>query len=527
MWAELLACSKLCKSSQTLLEDCKTCLEDFRRDIGSDEAINEPLKLLLFCQKTDAVEKVVVAIKCVDACAGLAANSDQSDLGALTREVELAVESVSKFAEPALEMIAGTLRGSAQSIPGGVTSVCGAGILKSCWHLARACKAGQGDHVIKFTVNGWATMPEHVMDAGSKALHDVCALAEQVQAAQSNLTVDTFTQACNLIHKVQTSRDLQFFTETVRDGAHSPAILKSLGEAMSKAAVAHVGEPVAWFRALVQEGKHVTLLQLSAANRTRMGTAVERHIRCMQKIEHCKVPPEDGSGKIYSSTWMSKELAHEGLAAVSDLVSFSKEEGNTEFPGLQDALAALGKRLNDTLTNVAKSLTDGKKELSTVHADALIVQKCLEENPDSLATDVFTDEVCAIVKKYDSDATTDGSDAPIAMAISSAASLNPMEELASLLSGRKDDCQGVIDDTAALALSVATEQEPGSKAFKQTLFSFLTAELLLRDRSDTAQITKDSTGLIRFGNSSLGLTKKELPTIASSKLEKLSKDHQN
>ena len=67
---------------------------------------------------------------------------------------------------------------------------------------------------------GWATMQEHVIDAGSKALRDVCCLTELVRAVQTNLTVDTFKDACNIIHRVHTSRDLQLFADNVRDKEH-------------------------------------------------------------------------------------------------------------------------------------------------------------------------------------------------------------------------------------------------------------------------------------------------------------------
>ena len=55
--------ARSCKSSQTLMEDCTACLQDFPLDIGSGQIINEPLKLLLFCQSNDLVEKVLAAIK--------------------------------------------------------------------------------------------------------------------------------------------------------------------------------------------------------------------------------------------------------------------------------------------------------------------------------------------------------------------------------------------------------------------------------------------------------------------------------
>ena len=148
--------ARSCKSSQTLMEDCTACLQDFPLDIGSGQIINEPLKLLLFCQSNDLVEKVLAAIKCMQACRGLpgAETEGSKDMTSLASEVDMAQTAVKNLVVPALEMVAAALEGS--STPGvatsvTVTSVCSANVLKHCWKLARACKAGQGDDY-KFSV---------------------------------------------------------------------------------------------------------------------------------------------------------------------------------------------------------------------------------------------------------------------------------------------------------------------------------------------------------------------------------------
>ena len=92
----------------------------------------------------------------MQACSGLpgAETEGSKDMTSLASEVDMAQTAVKNLVVPALEMVAAALEGS--STPGvatsvTVTSVCSANVLKHCWKLARACKAGQGDDY-KFSV---------------------------------------------------------------------------------------------------------------------------------------------------------------------------------------------------------------------------------------------------------------------------------------------------------------------------------------------------------------------------------------
>ena len=61
--------------------------------------------------------------------------------------------------------------------------------------------------------------------------------------------------------------------------------------------------------------------------------------------------------------------------------------------------------------------------------------------------------------------------------------MRPLEDLVSIYMPRLDDCKAIITDDAVSALTAAADQDPSSKTFAQTFFSFLTAELLTRDRT--------------------------------------------
>ena len=181
-------------------------------------------------------------------------------------------------------------------------------------------------------------------------------------------------------------------------GADAPNIYQELAQTMSKMVVAHAQDPMVWFRFLVAEGKHLPLLLLDASARARLGAGVERQIRCVQKIEHSKTPPADDSGKIFQvSLWVTREMAREGLTALSDLHAFQKQEGES-FPGLKDAVATLGKKLNESLKELAQSLTNKKSELSPVHKDTGVVLEALKS--EGSGPEAYSAEVKAVVQKY-------------------------------------------------------------------------------------------------------------------------------
>ena len=92
-----------------------------------------------------------------------------------------------------------------------------------------------------------------------------------------------------------------------------------------------------------------------------------------------------------------------------------RKKGNADFPGLTDALAGLGKKLHDTVTELAKSLTHVKKDVSALYVEAMVVQASLDESPDSVAADALSDEARNIIKKYDAESAS--SDSPVAIAI--------------------------------------------------------------------------------------------------------------
>ena len=132
------------RSPANMLDDCKACAAAFPADIGVRGDINEPLKLLLFCQKQDSVDKVISAISCeqglLDMCT--AEERELPEVASLSEQVGLAKKVLADFAESALKLVVGGLSQAADAAATGALSAAAAGsAFKGLWQLARACQA--------------------------------------------------------------------------------------------------------------------------------------------------------------------------------------------------------------------------------------------------------------------------------------------------------------------------------------------------------------------------------------------------
>ena len=96
--------------------------------------------------------------------------------------------------------------------------------------------------------------------------------------------------------------------------------------------------------------------------------------------------------------------------------------------------------------------------------------------------------------------------------------------MASLYVGRWEDYKDAVKDDSLQPVSDALAMEPTSKSFNQGAFNLMACELLLRNREDGGNLLKDCGGLIKFAANVLGLPKKDLPSTATARVDKLSKD---
>ena len=102
--------------------------------------------------------------------------------------------------------------------------------------------------------------------------------------------------------------------------------------------------------------------------------------------------------------------------------------------------------------------------------------------------------------------------------------MKALEDVASLYVGRWEDYKDAVKDDSLQLLMDALAMEPTSKTFNQGAFNLMACELLLRNREDGANLLKDCGGLMKFAANVLGLPKKDLPSTATARMDKLSKD---
>ncbi|CAE7424933.1 unnamed protein product, partial [Symbiodinium sp. KB8] len=476
LWATVVAASKLCRTASSMLEDCKACLDTFPEALKSG-SINEPLKLVLFCEQRQEAEKAVTAMNCEEAVAGLGSASELENpqVQSLREEVAAAKTVVNQFVDKVLQAAAAALRGSDSMQDTSVLSGLGRdGVFKTMWMLARAAK-----------VQGWAALPESVADCGGRLLAELGSMLESTRAAKGDLSADSFAAAASAIFKIQTIRDLQSFVQ----GVKALLSLLKLAEAASDAAVTHSAEPMAWFRSLAMEGKHLAILQLTATQRARLGPAVEQQVRCIQKVESFKNPPDNAAGQIFRlPRWVSRDDVSEGIVCLSDLQAFLAKNGNTALPGLTEAVIALGAKATSSIQHVAEAIVKEKKLLVDLHGDCQRVEALLATVPvDVSGPSEFPEELSNIVAKHNKpDTDADGNQAlsPLASAVASANNLKPLEDVASLYVGRWEDYKDAVKDDSLQPVSDALAMEPTSKSFNQGAFNLMACELLLRNRED-------------------------------------------
>ena len=148
LWGTLVTASKMCKSVASILDECKACVDTFPEILGSSGSINEPLKLALFCERRDEVDKVVAAMNCEEALAGLGGSTEQqqASIQALQSEVAAAKSVLNQYVDTVLQSAAAALRGSDVTQDQSVLAVLGReSVFKTMWMLARAAKADSWD----------------------------------------------------------------------------------------------------------------------------------------------------------------------------------------------------------------------------------------------------------------------------------------------------------------------------------------------------------------------------------------------
>ena len=177
-----------------------------------------------------------------------------------------------------------------------------------------------------------------------------------------------------------------------------------MAEAASDAAVSHATEPMAWFRSLSIDGKHLGILQLNATQRSRLGPVVEKQVRCIQKVENFKNPPDNAAGQIFRATrWISRDDTSEGLVCLSDLQAFLATHGIEALPGVMEAVAALGAKATASMQELAKSMVTEKAALAALHKDCSSAMTQMAELPaDVLGPSGFPQELMDIVAKHNS-----------------------------------------------------------------------------------------------------------------------------
>ena len=173
------------------------------------------------------------------------------------------------------------------------------------------------------------------------------------------------------------------------------------------------------------EGKHLAILQLTATQRARLGPAVEQQVRCIQKVESFKNPPDNAAGQIFRlPRWVSRDDVSEGIVCLSDLQAFLAKNGNTALPGLTEAVIALGAKATSSIQHVAEAIVKEKKLLVDLHGDCQRVEALLATVPvDVSGPSEFPEELSNIVAKHNKpDTDADGNQAlsPLASAVASA-----------------------------------------------------------------------------------------------------------
>ena len=271
---------------------------------------------------------------------------------------------------------------------------------------------------------------------------------QSVNECQKEIDSDKFLKASLLVHKLQSNKDMKCFVDFLKDSGDSasdqggalrrsyvcgcvrvnvagllsllplpvflsnrgdvplPEIAKQLGKSMVAAVHKPASEPLCWFRALVRLDKHHEVMKLDAASRCKLGSAVERQIRSVQRIMDHASPPDTSMGKVFSADdWRaSEQLTRDGLAALNDVFSFSQLEDAEGFEGLQATLTTLKSKAQTSIEKLASSIEQAKSELSSVYAHAALVQKKVEAMAaDDICPKNFDEEVCRVVKIYNED----------------------------------------------------------------------------------------------------------------------------
>ena len=157
----------------------------------------------------------------------------------------------------------------------------------------------------------------------------------------------------------------------------------------------------------MRQDKHAEILALDAAERSRLGAAVDVQIRSVQRIRDFEMMPDTEAGALFrEETWSSTGLVRNGMLALCDVHSFSLSEDGEGFDGLRSVVEHLTEKAVRSMKTLQDTLLQKKKEVANVHRDTAEVMRLMGTVSDACDAQDFPPALVAIVKKYDSDAAT-------------------------------------------------------------------------------------------------------------------------
>lgn len=363
-------------------------------------------------------------------------------------------------------------------------------------------------------------MSEHVVEGIVKAIESCVNFLQAVSMAERNLSASTLVAFGTSLQRMRTTGRGQLM-EFVLKGQDVPESIKLLNGAMDELDNQNKVKAPTWVNTLIGAGHTEELLQLDSTSKAALGVAVESQLRAHGLLANFARPAELQPGFWTQESWNERPTVKAGLLALIDLANAAKVAPSEK---LVEAKCQLTAKLEATMIFLTKGLVEAKSHGQEFYDIVAACQTKLMENVPAADFKLEIEKIEAPVEGESRSRMSCFVAGPLAVA-------HEFEAAGNLILGFKPDLAPVPGLAMSLGeLEAAVQQPPTAMEMGVACYSSMVAEMFYRysaqetEDSSPEKVMKDITNFRLHTCPLLKLTKRDVPTALSSKLDKLHRE---